>query len=164
MRYSSKLAIYGVVAGLSAAHVVIADEAAPEICICEEAPATEDPSGEVVGEPAVEEEVIDEKVADETTTDEEATEEVTVTEEDGEVPLDWVKRGGDEENPDVIFYNMAGGGTGGAPAASVNPGDAGKDGAPTTVEAKSVAPVAPIAKEKRGPIALVKGDRVFLRR
>jgi hypothetical protein len=159
MKFSSKLAIFGVAAGLSAAQVVIADEAAPEISVCEEAPVSE----EAIEEPTVEEEVeiIDEKGTGVTVPEEEVTEE-EVTEEGGEVPLDWVKRGGDGENPDVIFYNMAGGPSG-APAADVSANDAGKDGAPTAVEAKTVAPVAPIVKAKKGPVALVKGARVFLR-
>jgi hypothetical protein len=41
--------------------------------------------------------------------------------------------------------------------------DAGKDGAATTVEAKTVTPAAPLEKVKKGPVALVKGARVFLR-
>ncbi|OYV05883.1 MAG: hypothetical protein CFE26_09250 [Verrucomicrobiales bacterium VVV1] len=167
MKFSSKVAMFGVVAGLSAAQVVSADEAAPEISICEEAPVTEDNSEEVIDEPAVEEEVIDEKVIDEKVIDEKGTgvtvTEEEVTEEDGEVPLDWVKRGGDGENPDVIFYNMAGGGPAAGPASNGAANDAGKDGAPTAVEAKTVAPVAPIVREKKGPVALVKGARVFLR-
>lgn len=170
MKFSSKLAVSGVVAGLSAAQVVIAcpppligipDAPAPEISVCEEAPSEEN-SVKVIEEPAVEEEVIDEKGTGVTVTEEEVTEE-EVREECGEVPLDWVKRGGDGENPDVIFYNMAGGGPSGAPAADVSANDAGKDGAPTAVEAKTVTPVAPIVKAKKGPVALVKGARVFLR-
>ena len=153
--------MFVVAAGLSAAQVVTADEPVPEISVCEEAPSEEN-SVEVIEEPAVEEEVIDEKVVDEKGTDEEVTEE-EVTEEDGEVPLDWVKRGGEGENPDVIFYNMAGGGPSGVPTATANANDAGKDGAPTAVEAKTAAPEAPIVKVKKGPVALVKGARVFLR-
>ena len=117
---------------------------------------------EVIEEPAVEEEIIDETVIDEKGTGVTVTEE-EVREECGEVPLDWVKRGGDGENPDVIFYNMSGGGPSGAPATEVSANGAGKDGAPTAVEAKTVAPVAPIVKAKKGPVALVKGARVFLR-
>ncbi len=162
MKFSSKLAMFGAVAGLSAAQVVSADEAAPEISICEEAPVTGENSEEVIDEPTVDEEVTDKEVVDEKVSDEEVTEE-EVTEEDGEVPLDWVKRGGDGENPDVIFYNMAGGGPAGGPASNDSTNDAGKDGAPTAVEAKTVAPVAPIVKAKKGPVALVKGARVFLR-
>lgn len=182
MKFSSKLAISGVVAGLSAAQVLIAcpppqieiaDAPAPEICIFLGPPVTEDISKEVIVEPAVEDEVevIDETVIDENGTGEKVTDEEVVVEDGGEVPIDWVKRDledGEGVDPDVInviFYNMSGGGpqpTG--PADSpIAKGDAGKDDTATAAEAKTVAPVAPIVREKKGPVALVKGARVFLR-
>jgi hypothetical protein len=170
MKFSSKLAISGVVAGLSAAQVAvacsppqieIADAPAPEVCTFPEAPVIVDASEEVIDET-----VIDEQPTDDQPTDEEVSpDDEVVIEDGGEVPIDWVKRGGEGENPDVIFYNMAGGGeqpTG--PATSpVAKDDAGKDGAATTVEAKTVTPAAPLEKVKKGPVALVKGARVFLR-
>lgn len=179
MKFSSKLAISGVVAGLSAAQVLIAcpppqieiaDAPAPETFIFLGPPVIENNSEEVIVEPAVEDEVevIDETVVNENGTGENVTDEEVVVEDGGEVPIDWVKRDledGDGGDPNVIFYNMSGGGpqpTG--PAESpVAKGDAGKDDTATAAEAKTVAPVAPIVREKKGPVALVKGARVFLR-
>ncbi len=154
MKFSSKLAILGVVAGLSAAQIVIAEEAAPEVVSPPEETVVDEPTDKDTETP-----VVDEKP----TTDKEEPIDEEVTEEDGGVPLDWVKRGGEGENPDVIFYNMAGGGPTAGPASNDAANDAGKDGAATTVEAKTVAPTAPLVKVKKGPVALVKGARVFLR-
>ncbi len=180
MNFSSKLAISGVLAGLSAAQVLIAcpppqieiaDAPSPETFVFLGPPVTEDNSEEVIVEPAVEDEVevVDETVIDENGTGEKVTDdEVVVVEDGGEVPIDWVKRDledGEGGDPNVIFYNMSGGGpqpTG--PAESpIAKGDAGKDDTATAAEAKTVAPVAPIVREKKGPVALVKGARVFLR-
>ena len=80
MKFSSKLAIFGIVAGLSAAQVVIADEAAPEVLILVEETVTEVPSEEITEEPTTDEEVIDEKVTDEKVTDEEEGTDEEITE------------------------------------------------------------------------------------
>ncbi len=179
MKLSSKLAISGVVVGLSAAQVSIAcsppqveiaEVPSPDIFIFLGPPAIEGNSEEVIVDPAVEDEVevIDETVVDENGTGENVTEDEVLVEDGGEVPIDWVKRDledGDGGDPNVIFYNMSSGGpqpTG--PAESpVAKGDAGKDDTATAAEAKTVAPVAPVVSEKKGPVALVKGARVFLR-
>ncbi len=79
------------------------------------------------------------------------------------VPLDWVKRGvGD--NPDVIFYNMAGGplpvfkGETSPVAKQIGP-----DGKATAIEGKENCVVPQISHEKKGAVALVKQGHVFLR-
>lgn len=79
------------------------------------------------------------------------------------VPLDWVKRGiGD--NPDVIFYNMAGGpvpvfkGETSPVAKQIGP-----DGKATAIEGKDNSGALQLNREKKGPVALVKKGRVFLR-
>ena len=83
---------------------------------------------------------------------------------DGEVPIDWVKRGGEEvlENPDVIFYNMADGG-GAAPVAAKGDIELGQDDKAAAIEAKGAGAAPQISREKKGPVALVKKGRVFLR-
>jgi len=74
------------------------------------------------------------------------------------IPLDWVKRGGDQS--DVIFQNMAGG------EAPVFKGstarELGQDDKAAVIEAKGAA-AAPIKGEKKAPVALIKKGRVFLR-
>jgi hypothetical protein len=78
--------------------------------------------------------------------------------EDGGVPIDWVKRGG--ENPDVIFYNMVGGGEAPVFKGTV---ETGQNDKAAEIETKN-GPVTPqITKEKKGPVALIKKGRVFLR-
>lgn len=84
----------------------------------------------------------------------------------GEVPLDWIKRGGGD-NPDVIFYNMAGG-----PAPVVmNKGETpsalsrelGQDDKGAAIEAKGNAVVPQVKSEKKDPVAVIKKGHVFLR-
>jgi hypothetical protein len=155
MKLTSKLAIFGIIAGLSASTAVMAEEAAPVVVTPPEETVVDEP----IAEPADDTES---PVLEKDTTDGD----VTPSDDGGEVPIDWVKRGGELENPDVILYNMAGGGgqPSAAPAATASPADvAGKDEAATTTEAKTVTPVAPIVQVKKGPVALVKGARVFLR-
>ncbi len=80
------------------------------------------------------------------------------------VPLDWVKRGGGLENPDVILYNMAGGplpvfkGENAPLAKGISP-----DEKATAIEAKGNSVIPQINHDKKGPVALVKKGRVFLR-
>lgn len=158
MKFSSKLAILGVVAGLSATSAVIAEEAAPVVA--------NPPEETVVDEPTADPSDKETPPADEEVTEPETPgDDEVVVEDGGEVPIDWVKRGGDGENPDVIFYNMAGGGPqeNGGQGHGAAPAETGKDESATTTEAKTVAPAAPIVREKKGPVALVKGARVFLR-
>lgn len=161
MKFSSKLAILGAVAGLSTASVVIADEAAPTGDTATESPVVEDPAVDL---PDSETPPADDNVTDpETPGDDEAVPDEVVAYEDGEVPIDWVKRGGELENPDVIFYNMAGGGAPTPASSSQVSDEASKGEATTASEAKTVAPAAQITRVKKGPVALVKGARVFLR-
>ena len=96
----------------------------------------------------------------------EVTDPVTVEEciEDGTpVPLDWIKRGG--ENPDVMFYNMASGGPGVVFKGETSPvaKQIGPDERATAIEGKDNAGVSSLNREKKGPVALVKKGRVFLR-
>jgi hypothetical protein len=82
---------------------------------------------------------------------------------DSEVPIDWVKRGGEElENPDVIFMTTMDGG--GAPeVATKGDIDPGQDDKAAEIVTKGGAAVPQIQREKKGPVALVKKGRVFLR-
>jgi len=118
-----------------------------------------------VDEGVVEEVVVTEEGDAGTSTD---GEEVAI--DDGEVigiPLDWIKRGseGEEgENP-VIYYNMAGG-----PVGEVNDGssnsasrDLGQEDKATEVEAKANVAAPSVKGQKKGPVAVVKKGRVFLR-
>lgn len=78
------------------------------------------------------------------------------------VPIDWVKRGGGEmENPDVIFFTTADGGVA-APAVTKADIELGQDDRATVIEGKGTA-AAQVNHEKKGPVALVKKGRVFLR-
>jgi hypothetical protein len=97
-----------------------------------------------------------------------AAEPDTVADNSGEgnaVPIDWVKRGGgDVTNPDVIFYNMAGASPvvfkgEQAPVAK----EIGQDEKAVGLETKGNAVVSQINREKKGPLALLKKGRVFLR-
>lgn len=85
------------------------------------------------------------------------------TGEETPVPLDWIKRT-NLENPDVIFYNMAGGP---APVfkneTSPIAKQIGPDGKATAIEGKENSGASPLNREKKGPVALVKKGRVFLR-
>jgi hypothetical protein len=80
---------------------------------------------------------------------------------EGEVPIDWVKRDGgtDEE---LIFQTTI---DGGAPTALLekgNPEIVGEDDRAVRIEEKAgAAPL--IQRQKKGPVALVKKGRVFLR-
>ena len=97
-----------------------------------------------------------------------AAEPDTVADNSGEgnaVPIDWVKRGGgDVTNPDVICYNMAGASPvvfkgEQAPVAK----EIGQDEKAVGLETKGNAVVSQINREKKGPLALLKKGRVFLR-
>jgi hypothetical protein len=93
--------------------------------------------------------------------------ELAVDEEEGGIPLDWVKRG-HLENPEVMFQNTAML-DGAAPTAF----QAASTGAPvrelrqderaSAIEIKAVSAQAPIKVEKKETVALVKAGRVFLR-
>lgn len=93
--------------------------------------------------------------------------ELAVDEEEGGIPLDWVKRG-HLENPEAMFQNTAML-DGAAPTAF----QAASTGAPvrelrqdeqaSAIEIKAVSAQAPIKVEKKETVALVKAGRVFLR-
>jgi hypothetical protein len=82
--------------------------------------------------------------------------------EEGQVPIDWVKRGESElENPDAIFYTTADGGVAALTAAKGG-FELGQDDKAAVIEGKGAAH-AQVKHEKKGPVALVKNGRVFLR-
>lgn len=122
--------------------VVTEGDAGEEVVISEEPVENVEDGGEVVSEPGTEGEVT------------EPNEEVTP---DGGVPIDWVKRGG--ENPDVIFYSMAGGEVPLFKSAV----ETGQDDKAAAIEGKGAAAAPQITREKKGPVALIKKGRVFLR-
>ncbi len=175
----------------------------PEVSICIAYPVeefTEEFTKEFIEEPTEEyTEEPTEEFTDETTeefteeTTEEFTEETTddevveINPEEGEgivtvggwpeggVPIEWVKRGGGElDNPDVIFYSMAGGpalqnmaggpspeadpSTGGTAARVLNQGETASDIENNVTSGAGVAKVA-----KKSTVAIVKQGRVFLR-
>lgn len=160
MKFQNKLFSISAVAALLASPVSLADEskgggevvtevevvtdgdAGAEVVISEEPTENVEDGGAVVSEPGDEGEVT------------EPTDEVTP---DGGVPIDWVKRGG--ENPDVIFYTMAGG------EVPMFKGtvETGQDDKAAAIEGKGAAAAPQITREKKGPVALIKKGRVFLR-
>ncbi len=160
MKLHSKLTVIGSVAALATSPLAFANKEAPvkpeaaEVVIGEEVPDGD----EVVVDAG---ETSEEIVIDETVVDlEDRGSEGEVTEGEA-IPLDWVKRG-DGENPDVIFYNMAGG------EAPVFKGETaakafGQDEKAVAIEAQDAPVVSPIQREKKAPVALIKKGRVFLR-
>lgn len=91
----------------------------------------------------------------------------TVEDNSGEgtvVPLDWIKRGGGD-NPDVIFYNMIGGGPAPVFKGETSPvaKQIGPDDKATAIEGKENSGAPQLNREKKGPVALIKKGRVFLR-
>ncbi len=94
---------------------------------------------------------------------------------DGGVPIEWIKRGGGElDNPDVIFYSMAGGpvlqNVTGGPSPAANESTAGSitrvlnQGETAADIENTVTGAAGFTKaSKKSTVALVKEGRVFLR-
>jgi hypothetical protein len=80
---------------------------------------------------------------------------------EGEVPIDWVKRDGGTDEELIYQTTM----DGGAPTALLekgNPEIVGEDDRAVRIEEKAgAAPL--IQRQKKGPVALVKKGRVFLR-
>jgi hypothetical protein len=80
---------------------------------------------------------------------------------EGEVPIDWVKRDGSTDEELIYQTTM----DGGAPTALLekgNPEIVGEDDRAVRIEEKAgAAPL--IQRQKKGPVALVKKGRVFLR-
>lgn len=75
-----------------------------------------------------------------------------------------VQRGEDKglENPDVIFQNTAVDLTGSGAAVAKAEAGYGSDERAASIQTKSAA-MSPVKKEKKGPVALIKKGRVFLR-
>lgn len=179
----SKLIAIGSVAALLASPLAMADKSAegPAVCGVAEEGAEGTPGDEVLIDPIVGED----EVVEITLVEGEEGEVIEVTEvtdgevfegegkpvcdkdpavcEEGQVPIDWVKRGeGELENPDVIFQNTAVGGAEGAPLAAKGDIELGQDDKAAVIEGKGTA-AAQVKREKKGPVALVKKGRVFLR-
>lgn len=93
--------------------------------------------------------------------------ELAVDEEEGGIPLDWVKRG-HLENPEVMFQNTAmldGAAPTAFQAASTGASvrELRQDEQASAIEIKAASAQAPIKVEKKETVALVKAGRVFLR-
>ena len=93
--------------------------------------------------------------------------ELAVDEEEGGIPLDWVKRG-HLENPEMMFQNTAmldGAAPTAFQAASTGASvrELRQDEHASAIEIKAASAQAPIKVEKKETIALVKAGRVFLR-
>lgn len=177
----SKLIAIGSVAALLASPLALADKSAqgPAVCGVAEEGAEGTPGDEVLIDPVVG----DDEVVEITLVEGEEGEVIEITDgeviegegspvcdkdpavcEEGQVPIDWVKRGeGELENPDVIFQNTAfDGGGEAAPVATKSDIELGQDDKAAVIEGKGTA-AAQVKHEKKGPVALVKKGRVFLR-
>lgn len=93
--------------------------------------------------------------------------ELAVDEEEGGIPLDWVKRG-HLENPEMMFQNTAmldGAAPTAFQAASTGASvrELRQDEHASAIEIKAASAQAPIKVEKKETVALVKAGRVFLR-
>lgn len=80
---------------------------------------------------------------------------------EGEVPIDWVKRG-EEFDEDLIFYTTMDGAPQAAELGGAGQEIVGEDDRASRIEENAgAAPL--IQRQKKGPVALVKKGRVFLR-
>jgi hypothetical protein len=109
--------------------------------------------------------------------DPKADNEVTTTDEDDSVdsengvPLEWLKRGGSNEDPSEIYYTMAGNSVSDNLAPSLDKEEApkalarglGQDDKAAAIMMKANAASPKILSEKTEPTALIKKGRVFLR-
>jgi hypothetical protein len=109
--------------------------------------------------------------------DPKADNEVTTTDEDDSVdsengvPLEWLKRGGSNEDPSEIYYTMAGNSVSDNLAPSLDKEEApkalarglGQDDKAAAIKTKANAASPKILSEKNEPTALIKKGRVFLR-
>lgn len=167
----SKLLAMGSVAALIASPLAMADKSAEGPAVC--GVAKGDAEGSAGDETVVDPVVTNDEVLQNTVTEGEATAEpgpkgepvcdkTPADCEEGHVPIDEVKRGeGELENPDVIFYTTADGGAV-APVATKADIELGQDDKAALIEGKGTA--TPLVKrEKKGPVALLKKGRVFLR-
>jgi len=133
-------------------------------------------SGDVTDGEATDGEVTDGEATDGEATDGEATdgeatdgEEVVVEDDDVQLlPIEWIKRGNEDDellNP-VICYFMAGGPAATAVAdGSLNSEsrDLGQYDKAAEIEAKANLAAPSFGSQKKGPVAVVKKGRVFLR-
>ena len=163
---------FAALAALTASPLAFAEDAAaptaPEVVICEVTPSIcppdvtvtiDDTMGVIDGE-AVTKEPADGEAVDIPIDDE------VSTIEDGGVPIEWVKRDGELENPDVIFHNMAGGPGAVAdksPTIAALTRELGEDDKPAALENKGASAASVEKASKKSPVALVKQGRVFLR-
>lgn len=109
--------------------------------------------------------------------DPKADNEVTTTDEDDSVdsengvPLEWLKRGGSNEDPSEIYYTMAGNSVSDNLAPSLDKEEApnalarglGQDDKAAAIKTKANVASPKILSEKNEPTALIKKGRVFLR-
>ena len=80
---------------------------------------------------------------------------------EGEVPIDWVKRDG-EIDENLMFYTTMDGAPVAAELDGANPEIIGEDDRASRIEENAgAAPL--VERKKKGPVALVKKGRVFLR-
>lgn len=175
MKIQSKLTVLSSVAVLAASPLALAGKGTPETvdvvevadeadfgpAICPAAPEVETGSSEEPADHAACDHAVD---SGGECVDVEVTDPAEVVADgEGAVPIDWVKRGGGD-NPDVMFYNTAGGE---APVfkgeTSAVSKELGQDEKGTAIEAGETAVVPQINREKKGPVALIKKGRVFLR-
>jgi hypothetical protein len=109
--------------------------------------------------------------------DPKADNEVTTTDEDDSVdsengvPLEWLKRGGSNEDPSAILYSMAGNPVEDSPVRVLEKEEApnalarglGQDDKAAAIKTNANAASPKILSEKNEPTALIKKGRVFLR-
>ena len=177
MKIQSKLTVIGSIAALVASPLALAGPSTPDTSGSPVVVVTPDAPEVIVDHAAPPEKVTDEEPANDggKADDGDKGGEVVVADptdeadhagkDDGGVPIDWVKRGGGD-NPDVIFYNMAGGGE--PPVfkgetTSTLSRELGKDDKAADIEAKGNSATPAIKSEKKEPVALIKKGRVFLR-
>jgi hypothetical protein len=172
-KMKSELFAIGSFAALLASPLALADKSAqdPTVCGFVEECAESTPGDEILVDPIVnEDEVVEVTLVECEVPEGEVIEGEGETicdkdpavSEEGQVPIDWVKRGESElENPDVIFYTTADGGVA-APTAAKGGIELGQDDKAAVIEGKGAAH-AQVKHEKKGPVALVKNGRVFLR-
>jgi len=175
---------FAALAALAASPLAFAEDAAApdalEVVICEVAPSictpdlpvndtmdVIDDTVDVIDDTVdvIDGEAVTKEPADGEAVDIPIDDEIT-TIEDGGVPIEWVKRDGELENPDVIFYNMV---AVSATAADKSPTNAaltrelGEDDKPAAIENKGASAASVEKASKKSPVALVKQGRVFLR-
>ena len=178
MKIQKKLSLIGSVAVMMTSPLAFAEKGGSEPLPVEEAATSEEAVEVVISEEPSDKDVSsEEEITFETTSEEVPDEtvmdggggdtptdgEVTVTEEPG-VPIDWVKRGGEEGSPDMMFYNAA-------PEETVvfkdDTASVGKEigqnekGAELADRDNAAGPQ--VKRVVKGPVALIKKGRVFLK-